>query len=163
RTERSSIRWAPWWTPAWSARRTVPGSRASHGWRPSAVTPVTGCGPAAGGRRRTTGMRGTSSTSQSPPRPSGKRPATRPGVAAVLDGTSEVPSLDGLEAEHDNRGAGMSWFLDKDKPGLAHQLGAATWRFWWLRGHAEEFARYGQAIVANGEKLPPGQLGYAQN
>jgi tetratricopeptide (TPR) repeat protein len=74
-----------------------------------------------------------------------------------------VTWLDRLEAEHDNLGAAMSWFLDQDQPGPAHQLGAATWRFWWLRGHAEEFARYGRAIVANGEKLPPGQVGYAQN
>jgi tetratricopeptide (TPR) repeat protein len=70
--------------------------------------------------------------------------------------------LDRLEAEHDNLSAAMSWFLDQDQPGLAHQLGAVTWRFWWFRGHAEEFARYGEAIVAVGEKLPPGQLGYAQ-
>jgi len=84
-------------------------------------------------------------------------------AAAGLEGLSQVTWLDRLEAEHDNLGAAMSWFLDQDQPGLAHQLGAATWRFWWLRGHAEEFARYGQAIVANGEKLPPGQLGYAQN
>ena len=84
-------------------------------------------------------------------------------ATAGLAGPSQVTWLDRLEAEHDNLGAAMSWFLDQDQPALAHQLGAATWRFWWLRGHAEEFARYGRAIVANGEKLPPGQLGYAQN
>jgi len=79
-----------------------------------------------------------------------------------LEGPSQVAWLDRLEAEHDNLGAAMAWFLDQDQPGLAHKLGASTWRFWWLRGHAEELARYGEAIVANGEKLPPGQLGYAQ-
>src|SRR5215471_6705278 len=84
-------------------------------------------------------------------------------AAAGLEGPSQVTWLDRLEAEHANLGAAMSWFLDRDQPAPAHQLGAATWRFWWLRGHAEEFARYGQAIVANGEKLSPGQLGYAQN
>jgi tetratricopeptide (TPR) repeat protein len=84
-------------------------------------------------------------------------------ATAGLAGPSQVTWLDRLEAEHDNLGAAMSWFLDQDQPGPAHQLGAATWRFWWLRGHAEEFARYGRAIVANGEKLPPGQVGYAQN
>jgi hypothetical protein len=36
-------------------------------------------------------------------------------------------------------------------------------RFWWFRGHAEEFARYEQMIVGKGEKLPPDQRGYAQN
>jgi len=37
-----------------------------------------------------------------------------------------------------------------------------TWQYWWLRGHTEENARYGEVIVASGEKLPAGQLGYAQ-
>jgi hypothetical protein len=37
-----------------------------------------------------------------------------------------------------------------------------TWQYWWLRGHTEESARYGEVVVASGEKLPPGQLGYAQ-
>jgi tetratricopeptide (TPR) repeat protein len=84
-------------------------------------------------------------------------------AAAGLEGPSQVAWLDRLEVEHDNLGAVMSWFLDQDQPGSAHRLGAATWRFWWLRGHAEEFGHYGQAIVANGEKLSAGQLGYTQN
>jgi hypothetical protein len=37
-----------------------------------------------------------------------------------------------------------------------------TWQYWWLCGHTEENARYGEVIVASGEKLPPGQLGFAQ-
>jgi predicted ATPase len=82
---------------------------------------------------------------------------------AGLEGPSQVTWLDRLEAEHDNLGAAMSWFVDQDQPGLAHRLGAVTWRFWWFRGHAEEFARYGQMIVGTGEKLPPDQRGYAQN
>src|SRR5215831_5512980 len=84
-------------------------------------------------------------------------------AAAGLEGPSQVAWLDRLETEHDNLGAAMSWFLELDQAERAQQLGALTWRFWWLRGHAEEFARYGQAIVANGEKLRPDQLGYAQN
>ena len=82
---------------------------------------------------------------------------------AGLEGPGQVAWLDRLEVEHDNLGAAMSWFLDQDQPALAHQLGAVTWRFWWFRGHAEEFAGDGEAIVANAEKLPPGQLSYAQN
>jgi predicted ATPase len=84
-------------------------------------------------------------------------------AAAGLEGPSQVSWLDRLEAEHDNLGAATSWFLDQDRTALAYQLGASTWRFWYLRGHAEESARYGQAVIANGDKLPPGQLGYAQN
>jgi predicted ATPase len=83
-------------------------------------------------------------------------------AGARLEGPSQVAWLNKLEAEHDNLSAAMSWFLDQDQPGLAHHLGAVTWRFWWFRGHTEESARYGEVIVASGEKLPPGQLGYAQ-
>ena len=70
--------------------------------------------------------------------------------------------LDRLEAEHDNLGAAICWLLDQDQPGPARQLSAMTWQYWWLRGHTEESARYGEVIVASGEKLPAGQLGYAQ-
>ncbi len=82
---------------------------------------------------------------------------------AGLEGPGQVAWLDRLEVEHDNLGAAMSWFLDQDQAALAHRLGAVTWRFWWFRGHAEEFAGYGEAIVTNAGKLPPGQLSYAQN
>jgi predicted ATPase len=81
---------------------------------------------------------------------------------AGLDGPDQVAWLDRLEAEHDNLGAAISWLLDQDQLGPAFQLGAMTWQYWWLRGHTEENARYGEVIVANGEKLPPHQLGYAQ-
>jgi predicted ATPase len=84
-------------------------------------------------------------------------------ATAGLEGSGQVAWLERLEAEHDNLGAAMSWFLDQGQAGQAHKLGAVTWRFWWLRGHVEEFGRYGRAIVANGEQLPPGQLGYANN
>ena len=70
--------------------------------------------------------------------------------------------LDRLEAEHDNLAAAISWLLDQDQPGPALQLTAMTWQYWWLRGHTEESARYGEVIVASGEKLPTDQLGYAQ-
>jgi predicted ATPase len=83
-------------------------------------------------------------------------------AGAGLESPDQVAWLDRLEAEHDNLGAATSWFLDQGQPGSAHRLGALTWRFWWFRGHAEELARYGLQIVANGEKLPPVQLGFAQ-
>ena len=83
-------------------------------------------------------------------------------AGAGLEGPSQVAWLDRLEAEHDNLGAAISWLLDQDQPGQALQLGGLTWQYWWLRGHTEENARYGEVIVASGEKLPPGQLGFAQ-
>ena len=83
-------------------------------------------------------------------------------ASAGLEGPGQVAWLDRLEAEHDNLGAAISWLLDQDQPGPALQLGAMTWQYWWLRGHTEELARYSEATVASGEKLPPGQLSYAQ-
>ena len=83
-------------------------------------------------------------------------------AGAGLGGPSQVAWLDRLEAEHDNLGAAISWFLDQGQPGPALQLGAMTWQYWWFRGHTEESARYGEVIVASGEKLPPGPLGFAQ-
>ena len=76
-------------------------------------------------------------------------------AGAGLEGPSQVAWLDRLEAEHDNLGAAISWFLDQGQPGPALQLGAMTWQYWWFRGHTEESARYGEVIVASGEKLPP--------
>jgi predicted ATPase len=84
--------------------------------------------------------------------------AAQPG----LEGPGQVTWLDRLEAEHDNLGVALSWFVDQDQPGSAHRLGALTWRFWWFRGHAEEFARYGEMVVAKGEQLSLDELGFAQ-
>src|SRR4029077_13994844 len=108
-------------------------------------------------------LRASGQVQEAPDRPPAPFLEFAESATAGLAGPSQVTWLDRLEAEHDNLGAAMSWFLDQDQPGPAHQLGAATWRFWWPAGHWEEFARYGRAIVANGEQLPPGQVGYAQN
>jgi len=80
---------------------------------------------------------------------------------AGLDGAGQVAWLDRLETEHDNLGAAMTWFLDQGQPGPAHRLGAQTWRFWWLRGHAEEFARYARRIIAMSQQMPQDEGGYA--
>jgi tetratricopeptide (TPR) repeat protein len=65
-----------------------------------------------------------------------------------------------LETEHGNLGAAMSWLVEQDQPGPAIQLSWATWRFWWLRGHAEELASY-VGILAKSEHLPPRQRALA--
>jgi len=79
------------------------------------------------------------------------RPCRQPAVLTKLVVEVNKPS-----------GAAISWLLDQDQPGSALQLSAMTWQYWWLRGHTEESARYGEVIVASGEKLPTDQLGYAQ-
>ena len=84
--------------------------------------------------------------------------SSEPGLA----GRDQVAWLDRLEAEHHNLGAAMTWYLSQREPRLAHQMGGPTWRYWWFRGHAEELARYGQMIIDQGDRLPPGELGYAQ-
>ncbi|HJY61171.1 MAG TPA: hypothetical protein VJ418_32725 [Streptosporangiaceae bacterium] len=45
---------------------------------------------------------------------------------AGLEGPGRVAWLDRLEAEHDNLGAAISWFLDQDRPGPALQLSGMT-------------------------------------
>ena len=69
-------------------------------------------------------------------------------AAAELAGPGQLAWLDRLEAEHDNLLAAMSWLVDQGPPEQALRLFSATWRFWWLRGHAAEFARLGEQIVA---------------
>jgi len=54
----------------------------------------------------------------------------------------------------------MSWLVEQGQLELAIQLSWATWRFWWLRGHAEELASYVD-ILTKSEHLPPRQRALA--
>jgi predicted ATPase len=82
-------------------------------------------------------------------------------AAAEFAGPGQLAWLDRLEAEHDDLLAAMSWLVDQGPPEQALRLFSATWRFWWLRGHAAEFARLGEQIVASSERLPPHQRAIA--
>jgi predicted ATPase len=82
-------------------------------------------------------------------------------AAAEFAGPGQLAWLDRLEAEHDDLLAAMSWLVDQGPPEQALRLFSATWRFWWLRGHAAEFARLGEQIVASSERLPPHQQAIA--
>jgi predicted ATPase len=82
-------------------------------------------------------------------------------AAAELAGPGQLAWLDRLEAEHDDLLAAMSWLVHHGPPEQALRLFSATWRFWWLRGHAAEFARMGEQIVASSERLPPQQRAIA--
>ena len=79
---------------------------------------------------------------------------------AELQGPGQLAWLDRLETEHGNLGAAMSWLVEQDQLEPAIQLSWATWRFWWLRGHAEELASYVD-ILPKSEHLPPQQRALA--
>jgi tetratricopeptide (TPR) repeat protein len=79
---------------------------------------------------------------------------------AELQGPGQLAWLDRLETEHGNLGAAMSWLVEQDQLESAIQLSWATWRFWWLRGHAEELASYVD-ILPKSEHLPPRQRALA--
>ena len=72
---------------------------------------------------------------------------------AELQGPGQLAWLDRLETEHGNLGAAMSWLVEQDQLEPAIQLSWATWRFWWLRGYAEELASYVD-ILPKSEHLP---------
>src|SRR5690242_7399189 len=82
-------------------------------------------------------------------------------AAAEFAGPGQLAWLDRLEAEHNDLLAAMSWLVDQGPPEQALRLFSVTWRFWWLRGHAAEFVRLGEQIVASGERLPPQQRAVA--
>jgi tetratricopeptide (TPR) repeat protein len=79
---------------------------------------------------------------------------------AELQGPGQLAWLDRLETEHGNLGAAMSWLVEQDQLEAAIQLSWATWRFWWLRGYAEELASYVD-ILPKSEHLPPRQRALA--
>jgi predicted ATPase len=79
---------------------------------------------------------------------------------AELQGPGQLAWLDRLETEHGNLGAAMSWLVGQGQLEPAIHLSWATWRFWWLRGHAEELASYVD-ILAKSEQLPPRQRALA--
>jgi predicted ATPase len=74
---------------------------------------------------------------------------------ADLAGPGQLAWLARLEADHDNLRSALSWLVHQDHIGPAIHLAWATWRFWWLRGHAEELGHYAELMVAKSEHLPP--------
>jgi predicted ATPase len=74
---------------------------------------------------------------------------------ADLTGPGQLAWLDRLETEHDNLWAALSWLVAQGRLEQAVHLFLVTWRFWWLRGHAAEFVRLGEEIVAGSQDLPP--------
>jgi predicted ATPase len=80
---------------------------------------------------------------------------------AELGDPGQLAWVERLEARHDNLRAALSWLVDTGQMGQAVQLIWVTWRFWWLRGHADELTPYLEKIVANGDGLDPHQRAQA--
>jgi predicted ATPase/class 3 adenylate cyclase len=80
---------------------------------------------------------------------------------AELHGDGQLAWLDRLETEHGNVRATLSWLTHQGPVEHAVRLFSLTWRFWWLHGHAAEFAQLGEEIVANSGHLPPYQRALA--
>jgi predicted ATPase len=78
-----------------------------------------------------------------------------------LQGTGQLAWLRRLEAEHGNLAAAMSWLTEQDPPDAAVRLAWATWRYWWLQGHADEMARFSQRVLARSAHLAPHQRALA--
>ena len=65
-----------------------------------------------------------------------------------LQGSGQLAWLNRLETRHADLAAALSWLVDAGQIGPAVQLVWATWRFWWLHGHAAELSRYVGPILA---------------
>ena len=57
-----------------------------------------------------------------------------------LSGPGQFAWLERLEVRHDNLAAALSWLTSSGQLGKAVHMIWATWRFWWLHGHASEQA-----------------------
>jgi predicted ATPase len=80
---------------------------------------------------------------------------------ADLTDAGQLAWLDRLETEHDNLWAAMSWLAGHGPLEQAVHLSMVTWRFWWLRGHAAEYARVGDDFVSGSKDMPPYQQAMA--
>jgi hypothetical protein len=57
--------------------------------------------------------------------------------------------------------AALSWLVDTGQLESALSLMWTTWRFWWLRGHADDLARYAEKVLDGRDRLPPYQRAQA--
>jgi len=88
-------------------------------------------------------------------------PGRRAQLYRRLAGAGQLAWLSRLEIRRGNLSAALSWLTERNQPGRAVDLIWATWRFWWLHGHAGELARHVDAILAHAGGMPPHQRALA--
>jgi predicted ATPase len=70
-----------------------------------------------------------------------------------LSGPGQLAWLERLEIRHDNLAAALSWLTSTGQLGkVVHSLWA-TWRFWWLRGHADELGQFTAKILTSSQDM----------
>jgi predicted ATPase len=74
---------------------------------------------------------------------------------AEMRGPWQLAWLDRLEAAHDNLRQVLSWLVEMDRIEELLNLGWATWRFWWLRGHADELRWVGDELLVRSDGMAP--------
>jgi predicted ATPase len=72
-----------------------------------------------------------------------------------LRGEGQVAWLNRLEAELDNLSTALSWLIEAGQLDHAITFSWDTWRFWWLRGHVDELARFWDRLMARQPELTP--------
>jgi predicted ATPase len=78
-----------------------------------------------------------------------------------LSDPGQLAWLNRLETEHENLSSAMSWLLDQDRVERVLQLGWATWKYWWLRGHVADLVPVEDKLLARSESFPPDQRAMA--
>ena len=81
-------------------------------------------------------------------------------AGSELRGAGQLAWLSRLEIRRGNLNAALSWLIERD-PDRAVGLIWATWRFWWLHGHAEELARHADKILVHADGMPSHQRALA--
>jgi len=71
------------------------------------------------------------------------------------DASNQASWLARLDEERDNLRAALSWCLEAGEAGLALQLTAGLWQYWWVRGHLAEGSRGLAEALEQGAGEPP--------
>ena len=83
------------------------------------------------------------------------------GMAPRLRGPGQRQALEACDIEYHNLQAAGRWLLGHDRPGKVIKLMAATWPFFWLRGHTVEGRRWADRLADPNVNLTPSERGWA--